>query len=163
MGPGRPYLVTWDAATAVTAAIDIFEILPADDKPVFLDELKLWQTTDFGDAQDEVLQVQIITGYTTSGSSGASATVGRLNTTDTAASFTAECRNTSLATTGTAYIVEADGWSVRQTYIWTPTDVKWVPYGTQVAPLYVRLPVAPADSLTMNASTLATSAAISAS
>ncbi len=151
MGPGRPYVVTWDAATAVTTAIDIFEILPGDDKPVFLDELTIWQTTDFGDAQDEVLQIQIINGYTTSGSGGASATVGRQNPGDAAASFTAECRNTTVATTGTAYIVHADGWNVRSPYIWTPPDTRFVPYGTQPAPLYVRLPVAPADSLTMNA------------
>ena len=152
MGPGRPYLVTWDAATGVTVAIDIFEILPGDDKPVFLDELCIWQTSDFGDAQDEILQIQIITGYTTSGSGGASATVAKLNANDAAASFTAECRNTIPATTGTANIVHADGWNVRSPYIWTPNNPAWIPYGTQAAPLYVRLPVAPADSLTMNAS-----------
>ena len=151
MGPGRPYVVTWDAATAVTVAIDIFEILPADDMPVFIDELKIWQTSDFGDASDEILQIQIIVGYTTSGSAGASATVGRLNPGDAAASFTAECRNTTVAATGTPYIVHADGWQVRSPYIWTPPDVKWTPYGTQAKPIYVRLPVAPADSLTMNA------------
>lgn len=151
MGPGRQYQVIWDAATAVTTAIDIFEILPGDDKPVFLDEITVWQTTDFGDAQDEVLQLQIITGYTTSGSGGASATVNKLNANDAAATFTAECRNTTVATTGTANIVHSDGWNVRSPYIWTPSNPVWIPYGTQAVPLYVRLPVAPADSLTMNA------------
>lgn len=147
---GRSYTVTWDAATAVTTAIDIFEILPADDKPVILDELTIWQTTDFGDAQDEVLQVQVIIGYTVSGSGGAAGTVGRLHAGETAASFTAECRNTTPANTGTPYIVHADGWNVRAPYIWTPVP-EWRPIGTQAIPLYVRLPVAPADSLTMNA------------
>jgi len=147
---GRQYAVTWDAATAISAAIDIFEILPADDKPVFLEELTIWQTSDFGDSNDEVLQIQVINGYTTSGSGGASATVGRPNPGETAASFTAECRNTTPATTGTAYIVHADGWNVRSPYIWTPKP-GWEPIGTQAAPLYVRLPVAPADALTMNA------------
>jgi len=152
MGPGRPYIVTWDAATAVTTAIDIFEILPGDDKPVFLDELTIWQTSDFKDAEDEVLQIQIITGYTTSGSGGsASPLVGKLNPNDSAATFTAECRNTTVATTGTANIVHADGWNVRSPYIWTPNSPAFIPYGTQAAPLYVRLPAAPADSLTMNA------------
>lgn len=150
MGPGRPYVVTWDAATAVTTAIDIFEILPADDKPVFLDELKIWQTSDVKDAEEEILQIQIISGYTTSGSGGASATVGK-DPGDSAASFTAECRNTTLASVGTAYIRHADGWNIRSPYIWTPTSARWVPYGTQAAPLYVRLPAAPTDSLTMNA------------
>jgi hypothetical protein len=150
MDTGRQYLVTWDAATAVTTAIDIFEIVPADDKPVFLDELTIWQTSDFGDAQDEVLQIQVIIGYTTSGSGGASATIGRQSAGEVAASFTAECRNTTLATVGTTYIVHADGWNVRAPYIWTPRE-GWSPMGTQPVPLYVRLPVAPADSLTMNA------------
>ena len=150
MAAGRQYTVTWDAATAVTTAIDIFEILPADDKPVLIEELTIWQTTDFGDAQDEILQIQVIVGFTTSGSGGAAGTVGRLFPGDGAASFTAECRNTTVATTGTTYIVHADGWSVRAPYIWTPLP-EWAPFGTQATPLYVRLPVAPADSLTMNA------------
>ena len=150
MAQGRQYSVMWDAATAVTVAIDIFEILPADDKPVALDELTVWQTTDFKDAEEEILQLQVIIGYTTSGSGGAAATIGRMLAGEPAASFTAECRNTTVATTGTAYVVHADGWNVRAPYIWTPTP-DWQPMGTQAAPLYVRLPVAPADSLTMNA------------
>jgi len=150
MASGRFYTVTWDAATAVTTAIDIFEILPADDKPVILDELTIWQTSDFGDAQDEILQIQVIIGYTTTGSGGAAGTVGRLHAGEGAASFTAECRNTTVATVGTPYIVHADGWNVRAPYIWTPVP-DWQPIGTQAIPLYVRLPVAPVDSLTMNA------------
>jgi len=66
------------------------------------------------------------------------------------ASSPAECRNTALATVGTPYIVHADGWNVRAPYIWTPPPGE-EPYGSQAFPLYVRLPVAPADSLTMNA------------
>lgn len=147
---GRQYAVTWDAATAVTTAIDIFEILPADDKPVILDELTIWQTSDFGDAQEEILQIQVIIGYTTSGSGGAAGTVGRLSAGDVAASFTAEVRNTTLATVGTPYIVHADGWNVRAPYIWTPLPL-WSPVGTQAVPLYVRLPAAPVDAITMNA------------
>lgn len=150
MKSGREYTATWDAATGVTVAIDIFEVLPADDKPVFLDELTIWQTSDFKDAEEEILQVQVVIGYTSSGSGGASATIGRLHTGAPAFSGTIECRNTTPATTGTAYIVHADGWNVRSPYIWTPPP-GWEPFGTQAAPLYVRLPVAPADSLTMNA------------
>lgn len=150
MAAGRPYTVTWDAATAVTAIIDIFEILPADDKPIFLDELTIWQTTDVGDAAEEILQIQVITGYTTTGSGGASGTVGKVMAGDAAASFTAECRNTTVATTGTPAIWHADGWNVRTPYIWTPTP-DWTPFASQAQPLYVRLPVAPADSLTINA------------
>ena len=116
---------------------------------MFLDEITLRQTSDFGDANDEVVGIQVIVGYTASGSGGAAGVIGRLNPGDAAAGFTAECRNTSLATTGTAYIVHDDGWNIRSPYIWTPADPKLTPYGTQAAPLYVRLPVAPADAITM--------------
>lgn len=147
---GRIYTATWDAATAVTTAIDIFEFLPADDKPIMLEELTIWQTTDVKDAEEEILQIQVIVGYTTSGSGGASATIGRTLPGDSAFSGTIECRNTTVATVGTPYIVHADGWNVRAPYIWTPTD-EFKPFGSQATPLYVRLPAAPADSLTMNA------------
>jgi hypothetical protein len=146
---GREYTVTWDAATGITVAIDIFEILPASNKPVFMEELTIWQTSDFKDVEEEILQIQVLSGLTTSGSGGAAATVGK-RPGDSAAGFTAECRNTTLATTGTAYIEHADGWNVRAPYIWTPLE-NWRPMGTSGAPLYVRLPVAPVDSLTMNA------------
>lgn len=147
---GRQYTARWDVATAVSTVLDIFEILPADDKPVFLDELTVWQTSDLSDVQEEVIEIQVINGYTTSGSGGVAATVGRLHPGEVAPSFTAEARNTTIATTGTPYILHADGWNIRAPYIWTPKP-DWEPWGSQAAPLYVRLSAAPSDAITMNA------------
>jgi hypothetical protein len=151
---GRLYTVSWDAATSITVQIDVFELVPADDKPIFLEELTMWQTSDFGDAQDEVIGIQIIRGFTTSGSGGATATVGKFDSPGgTAISGTQECRNTTLATTGTTDILHEDGWNVRAPYIWTPPSDDWRPYCTQAQTgLYVRLLAAPVDAITMNAS-----------
>jgi len=152
---GRLYTVSFDAATAVSAQIDIFWIAPADDKPVELQELTLWQTSDFGDAQDEVIGLEIIRGFTTVGSGGsASPLIGKFDSPGgTAIAATCRCRDTTLATAGTTDILHMDGWNVRSPYIWTPPTDDWVPFATQAqTSLVVRLLAAPVDAITMNAS-----------
>ena len=149
---GRLYTVRWDTPFAVTTVIDVFEIGAADDLPVYVHELKLWQTTDLGDAASEIIGISFIRGFTTSGSGGGTPTVGKQFAGDAAQSFTAECRNTTVATTGTGVYTGADGWNVLMPYIWTPTPENR-PYVSQKdGLLLVRLDAAPADSLTMNAS-----------
>lgn len=149
---GRVYTINWDAATAITAQIDVFEIQPADDKPVFIHEIRIWQTSDLGDAQEEIIGLSLRRGYTTSGSGGGTPTVAKRFAGDSAAGFTAECRNTTLATTTTPDIVDMDAWNVRQPYIWTPNQED-EPFVSQAQTLLVvRLEAAPADSLTMMAS-----------
>jgi hypothetical protein len=151
MYAGRIYTVAWDAATAVTAQIDVFEVAPADDHPVIIHELKMWQTSDLGDAQEEIIGIQFLRGFTTSGSGGGTSTAATRMKGDAAASFAHECRNTTLATTTTADVVEADGWNVRVPYIWTPSPEDR-PWCTQAeSRIVVRLMAAPADSLTMYA------------
>lgn len=148
---GRIYTVAWDAATAVTAAIDLFELTPADDKPLFIHELKCWQTTDLGDAAEEIIGISIIRGLATSGSGGGTPTIVPRYPGDSAAAFTGECRNTTPASAGTAAKIGGDAWNVRVPYIWTPTP-ETRPFGGQPGTLLVvRLDAAPADSLTMNA------------
>lgn len=148
---GRIYYVSWDAATGVTASIDIFEFAPADDKPIFIHELAIWQTSDFGDAQEEILGISWRRKYTSSGSGGGTAVAVPVNPSDTAAGFSLECRNTTVANTGTPDVVFLDGWNVRVPYIWTPS-IDDRPFCTQAQTQIVfRLDNAPADSLTMNA------------
>lgn len=146
---GRIYFVNWDAATAVTAQIDVFEISPADDKPVQIHEIRLWQTTDLGDAAEEIIGLQIIRGFTTSGSGGAAAVVGQRQLNDAAQGFSAEVRNTTLANTGTTQTLLSDAWNVRVPYIWTPTPETRPIVSQSSTTLVVRLMAAPADSLTM--------------
>jgi hypothetical protein len=150
MAAGRLYTLTWDAPTAVTTIIDIFEIDPAAGKPVVIHELCIWQTTELGDAMEEIIPVSLRRGYTTSGSGGAAAVIGEGLAGDSAASFTAECRNTTVATTGTPDIIHQDGWNVRVPYIWTPTPLLQ-PMSTDPI-LVVRLDAAPGDTTTIAAS-----------
>lgn len=148
---GRIYTVRWDTPTAITAQIDVFEIAPADDLPVFIHEIKIWQTTDLGDAQEEIIGISAQRGFTTSGSGGGTPTVAKRYAGDAAASFTAECRNTTLAATGTPDITEGDAWNVRVPYIWTPTPEDRPFCAQKDNRIVIRLDAAPADSLTMMA------------
>ena len=149
---GRIYTVAWDAATAVTVQIDVFEIVPADDKPVFVHELRMHQTTELGDGAEEIIGIQLIRGFTASGSGGATAVVGKKFDGDSTAGFTAECRNTTLANTGTTAVIDADAWNVRVPYIWTPSPEDRPFVAQAQTSLVVRLMAAPADSITMYAS-----------
>lgn len=145
---GRQYSIAF-SAVAVTAAQDLFEIQPADDKPVAIRGLFIGQTSDAGDSQDEQLQVSIIRGYTTSGSGGSSGTINALNPSDAAAGFTAEINNTTVATTGTGAVLHTEAFNVRAGYgnWWPPENM---PRATQGNTTIVVRITAPADSLTMS-------------
>lgn len=147
---GRTYTLHWDAPTAETVSIDVFEIDPAADKAVFIKDLRIWQTTDLGDANEEVLTVSIQRGFTTSGSGGAAPTSDQRMASDTAPAFTAECRNTTLATTGTPDILFRDGWMIRQPFDPRNLQVAEEPIFSPNAIVVVRLS-APADSITLDA------------
>lgn len=145
---GRTYSVIF-SAVAVAAAQDLFEISPADDKPVEIVGIELGQSSDAGDAADELLQISIIRGFTASGSGGSAPTPAPLDNIDTAAGFTAEVNNTSLATTGTSVTLMTTTWNVRAGYInWFPPEAR--PMASQAnTTILVRI-TAPADSLTMS-------------
>lgn len=145
---GRTYAVTFNAVAA-TVAQDAFEITPADDKPCEIVSIHISQTTEAGDAMDEMLGVQIIRGFTTSGSGGSAPTPAPMRPADTAAGFTAEVNNTTVATTGTTATLHSDAFNVRAgwTYI-PPLDARPVVNQGNTS-LVVRL-TAPADSVTFN-------------
>jgi hypothetical protein len=148
---GRIYTVNF-AAVSLAAAQDLFEITPADDKPIEIVGLFLSQTgvADVGDAAEEMLRVQIIRGYTSSGSGGSAPTPVPVKRNDVAAGFTAEVNNTTVATTGTAVIIHADAFNVRAGY------ANWWPDGTEPSAaqgdttIVVRLVAAPADAITVS-------------
>lgn len=145
---GRVYAVPF-AAVAITAAQDLVEISPADDKPVELIGWHIGQTSDAGDAQDELLQITVIRGHTTSGSGGSSVTPAPLNPGDAAASFTAEINNTTIASSGTAVTLFASAWNVRAgSDVWLPEEVR--PRASQANTTLVVRMSAPADSITAN-------------
>lgn len=148
MANGRTYTVIF-SAVSVSAAQDLFEISPADDRPIELVGLSLGQTSDVADAAEEILQISVIRGHTTSGSGGTAPTPAALNPLDAAAGFTAEVNNTTVASAGTTQTLHTDVWNVRAGYlIWWPPEAR--PVATQGNTTIVIRQTAPADALTMS-------------
>ena len=142
------------APTAVTVAADLFEITPASNVPILIHGLRVFQTSDFGDAQDEVIGLAIVAGNTTSGSGGnaAAAPAKRGGTIQATASATFESANTTAASAGTARTCYSTGWNVRAPLeiVFTPEQRIRVSAGETLCVL--RMLGAPADSLTIGAS-----------
>ena len=151
---GRMYLIRWDAVTAVTVAADLFDIAPATNLPVVIHELKIWQTSDLGDAAEEIIGISLVRGNATVGSGGGTATKVPLSAGDAAAGFTSLCRNTTAASTGTPVFAGGDAWNVRMPFIWTPSPEDRPVCTAGATRICVRMDAAPADSLTMNATML---------
>lgn len=147
---GRMYSVEFEGV-AVTAAQDFFEITPADDKPLAVHALFLSQASDVGDAAEEILRFKVIRGFATSGSGGSAPTPIPLNPVDTAAGFTAEVNNTTIASTGTPVDLHSDAFNIRTglALILTP-EMRWQVSQASGTLLVVQLMVAPTDSLTMS-------------
>lgn len=114
------------AATTVAAAsgdVDWWEITPADDKPIEIVGLAVQVTSELGDAADEWVPYQIIRGHTTSGSGGSAPTPSDVQLSGTAAGFTAEVLNTTIASVGTTVVCFAGAVNVRA------GDIQWFPDG----------------------------------
>lgn len=150
---GRKYYVDLPP-TAVTVAADLVELTPADDKPITILGLNLAQTTDTGDAAEEIISLVWVRGYTASGSGGSTSTPRPCNPSDTAAGFTAEIFNTTAATTGTAVNLARHGWNVRvpMERPYTPEEAMEATQGNTT--IILRMSAAPADSLTISGSIL---------
>lgn len=145
---GRTYSVIF-SAVAVSAAQDLFELTPADDKPIEIVGIELGQSSDAGDAADELLQISIIRGHTTSGSGGSAPTPVPMSPSSAAAGFTAEVNNTTVATTGTTTTLQTTCWNVRAGYVqWFPEGCRPV-CGQGNTTIVVRQ-TAPADAITMS-------------
>lgn len=145
---GRSYSIVFNGA--LTAQADAFEITPADDKPIEIVSIEIAQTSDAGDAQDEMIGVDIIRGHTTSGSGGSSATPTPLSPNATAAGFTAEVGNTTIASTGTTTTVHSAAFNVRSGWQYIPPLDARPGCGQGNTTIVVRLS-APADSLSYKA------------
>lgn len=145
---GRVYSVNFENV-AVTAAQDFFEISPADDKPVKILGLFLCQSSDVGDAAEEMLRVQILRGHSTVGSGGSAKTPVPVDPNDPAAGFAAKVNNTTIASAGTAVILHSDSFNIRAgiQLFWTPETAPLANQGNTT--IVVRLLANPADSLTM--------------
>ena len=115
-------------------------------------QIRLGQSTELGDAQDEELAVSLVTGFTTSGSGGNSAvTAPPDDVGDSAFGGTCETFNTTQATTGTVITRILGTWKLLAgEFLWLPAPIVenpggiWIPYNTRMV---IRVG-APADSVT---------------
>jgi hypothetical protein len=143
------YTISFEGV-AVTAQVDFFEITPADDKPVAVHGILLSQSSDVGDAAEEMLRVEFIRGHSTGGSGGAAPTPIPLDPNDTAAGLAAETNNTTIASVGTPVVLLALAFNIRQGLEhYFPPECR--PKVSQAnTTLVARLMAAPADSLTIS-------------
>lgn len=145
MASPRLYVAQY-APAATTTATDLFEITCAADRPIAIVGWTIYQTTDLGDAQEEVLHLTIERGVT-AGSGGSSVTPADLGGRGESTSDATVNRSVTTAhTSGT--IVMRKGWNIRiPEEFWIP-EVMW-PYvdaGTDPVTLTMS---APADSITV--------------
>lgn len=146
---GRNYTVSF-SGVAVTTAVDLFELTPADDKPIFVYGMEITQSSDFGDAQAEQIGFRVIRGHTVAGSGGTTTTPRPLDRSGAAAGFTAKTCNTTAANTGTTNDLHASAMNMQAGYDkWLPEGSEWSASQADTT-LVVRLIAAPADSLTMS-------------
>lgn len=144
----RAYSAAVNISAAFTAQIDFLELLAAAGKPLILTGFELMQTSEVGDAQEEVLSVVLkrVTASPTSGSGGGTATFVPLGPNDTAAGATLETGNTTKLTGGTSVEVARFGWNVRAPLLYVPVPEERITLDASTR-LVLELLTTPADSI----------------
>lgn len=135
-------------ALAVTLATDLFHITTVADKALLIHMLELGQTTDLGDAAEEVLRIGVYRAPT-AGSGGTAATeVAYDNDDNPAVNGVVLMNNTTASTGGT--LLQVIPWNIRipTQWIWTP-EMR-IRIDSTVDPLAFRLLTAPTDSVTIS-------------
>jgi len=149
----RIYSAVFEGQTVATASGDyeLFELDPADDKPIEVCALTLAVTSEIAEAQEEWLRLLVVRGHATDGTGGASATPRPMNAIDPAAGFTADTLRTAIASTGTPVNLHADGFNVRAGYTWGPVPEGFGWFCSEGDGLLViRLVAAVTDDVTMS-------------
>lgn len=131
---------------------DLWEILPADDLPCKIRGIRLGQTSEAGDSEEENVRISIIrmTSTVTSGSGGSTPTAEQVDLSGQSPGFSAEVNNTTIATTtGSTEIIEEMAWNERASpfEVWYP-DPAFAPKAVQGQALLVRLQDTVADDIT---------------
>lgn len=152
MSMGRMYTGQF-SAVAVSALQDLFEILAPSTGPVCVHSWEIFQTSDVGDAAEEILRIETVRGVgsVTSGSGGSSVTCQPLCDGDAATGATVEANNTTrmAAGSGSLETLSQHGWNVRMPYekVYTPEERPIISPGNRWT---LALPAAPADALTVS-------------
>lgn len=141
------------AAVAITLAQDLFEILAPASSRLELCEVDIGQYSDAGDAQDELISIQILRGHTVTGSGGSAVTPVLYRPWSRASTVVAAVNNTTVATGGSPVIIHATSFNVRAGWFYRPPVVapreSERPFININERLVVRI-TAPADSITVN-------------
>lgn len=138
------------SAQAVTTATDMFEITPAADRAVIIYGLTLGQTTDLGDAAEEVLMIGVYRDCT-AGSGGTALTEYNYNQA-AIGSPTAAVRVLGTASTG-GTLIDIIPWNIRVPLLWVPIPemrVKFSNIAAEGPTSTFRLIAAPTDSITVS-------------
>lgn len=145
------YTVVFDQQTIAAASgdYDLWELTPADDKPIEIVAILLGNKSEVGDAQDEMLAISIVRGNATSGN-GTSTTPQPLDPSDGAASFTAETVASTPASAGTAVNLLCDTFNVRAGYPQVLPEVMRPKVSQANTLMCVRLTTAVTDDLTLS-------------
>jgi len=150
---GPVYTVPFSATVLTTNPIDLFCVTASTESRVVIREIRLGQYSEFGDAQAELLSLEMMTGSTTP-SSGTAITprnVAGHSGAPTAVSAVVG-PSTTLASTTSAALDWADTWNVAAGLLYAPVPAerKIVAAGDT----WVLRMSAPADALTLNGTLL---------
>lgn len=154
IGLGRAYSVFF-TAVSVTAQQDLFYIKPAADKICVIESIYIAAsggTADAGDAQEELLDVELIylPATVTASAGGAAVTPHPLIANDAAAGFTARVNDTTKATTtGTSVVSHPDGFNNRIPYVYAP-PAEHREIVANAAAMVFRLNTTPADAILLS-------------
>lgn len=151
---GRIYRVPFVATTVTNAGgnADLWEITPADDKPVHIVGIRLSQISEVGDAAEEGIDITIehLAATVTSGN-GTSVTPvpNDPGISDLAAGFAAEINGATVATSsGTKTVMEPLGWNNRNSPFEVWFDKAVAAVARQASALVVRMNTTIADDMT---------------
>lgn len=141
------------SASAFTTATDIFEFTPVVDRAIILYGLSVGQTTDLGDAAEEVLMIGLYRDAT-AGSTGTAATEYAYNNAAASGTVqTAVVSNRGTPSTG-GTLIEIIPWNIRIPLLWVPIPEmrpKFSNLAAEGPTSTFRLIAAPTDSITVSA------------
>jgi len=134
-------------ALAFTTATDVFEFTAPSTARILVHELHLCQTTDLGDAAEEVLRIGLYRGVT-AGATGTALTEQPYGDSNDGAATAAVVANRGTASTG-GTLLDVIGWNIRIPFdrIWTPETRPIIEVSTVGT---FKLMTAPADSITIS-------------
>lgn len=146
------------SAVAISAAQDLFELVPDGTTRLRILEIDIGQYTDFGDAAAEIIPISLHRGHTVSGSGGSSVTPVNVNPYGRASVTAVEANNTTVATTS-GTLIWASAWHIQAGFIWRqPEDVQRDPFRRHIiikpSQRFVIRIGAPADEITANGTIL---------